>query len=150
MHRSIEITADDSRRGSLGQNHGTHAREVVFQLLYEFCSKVVNMEVLLPRSAKISRQGLSFPADGQLKSVLLLDKNCGRILRPFPGSSHRHQTSYSTSLCEAERPVNVASSTLSGVVMTVILYRVAIQRTPPETVQIRRRDPIATLPFAAF
>jgi hypothetical protein len=69
MHRSIEITADDSRRGSLGQNHGTHAREVVFQLLYEFCSKVVNMEVLLPRSAKISRQGLSFLADGQLKNV---------------------------------------------------------------------------------
>jgi hypothetical protein len=81
----------------------------------------------------------------------LLDKNCGRILRQaLPGSSRRQQTSYYSCTCEADSLSCGGLGTLSGVVMTVILYRVAIQRTPPETVQIRRRDPIATLPFAAF
>jgi hypothetical protein len=34
MHRSVEITADDSGRGSLGQKRSTHTREVVLQLLH--------------------------------------------------------------------------------------------------------------------
>jgi hypothetical protein len=151
MYRSVQINADDFKRSSSGPQRGVHTREVVLQLLYGTVEKIVNMEVLMPPGR------LRYPAKTVVsrrrptQKYFLLDKNCGRILRQaLPGSSHRQQTSYSPSMCEAERPVDVASSTLSGVVMTVILYRVAIQRIPPETVPQPTSDPIATLPFAAF
>jgi hypothetical protein len=108
------------------------------------------MKVLLPRSAKISRQDRRFPPTANSNVYHSIRIVAEASVNHFRGSSHRHQTSYSTPPCEADSLIGGVLDTLSGVVMTVCYISFRYPADPARNGTDPTSGPIATLPFAAF